>query len=64
VTIYLDERWIPQHVIEGLFEGQKTSNNAMALQLYGLLEKIRLIHFALCFVKTMGKNLGSMVTTL
>jgi hypothetical protein len=29
-----------------------------------LLEKIRLIHFALCFVKTMGKNLGSMVTTL
>jgi hypothetical protein len=60
----LDETWIPQHVIVGLFEGQKTSNNAMALQLYGLLGKFRLIHFAPCFVKTMGKILGSMATTM
>jgi hypothetical protein len=50
VTIYLDGSWIPQHVIVGLFKGQKTSNNAMALQLYGLLEKIKLIPFDLCFV--------------
>jgi hypothetical protein len=33
VIIYLDESWIPQHVIIGLFKVQETSGNAMVLQL-------------------------------
>jgi hypothetical protein len=46
-----------------LFEVLKTSGNAMALQLQGLLEKFGLIHHVFAFVKNEGKNLGSMTTT-
>jgi hypothetical protein len=31
VINYLDKSWIPQHVIIGSFEVQKTNSNAMAL---------------------------------
>jgi hypothetical protein len=33
VINYLDEGWIPRHVIVGLFEVHKITRNAMALQL-------------------------------
>jgi hypothetical protein len=37
---YLDESWKTQYVIIRLFEVQKTSGNAMVLQLQGLLENL------------------------
>ncbi len=61
---YLDESLIPQYVIRRLFEVQKTSGNAMVLQVQGLLEKFGLIHYVITFVKVEGRNLGSMAMTL
>jgi hypothetical protein len=64
VIKYLDESWIPQHHIVGLFEVQENSDSAMALQLQDLLENFGLIHHVFAFMKDEGKNLGSMATTL
>jgi hypothetical protein len=51
VINYLDESWIPHHANVGLYKIQEIGGNTMTLQLQGLLEKFRLIHHVLAFMK-------------
>ncbi len=64
VINYLNECWMPQHVIIGLFEVHETTRLSMAGQLRSLLEKHDLMHRMITFVKDEGNNLMSMATTL
>ncbi len=61
---YLNEAWTSRHAIVGLFEVHETSGSVMVLQLQSLLEKIKLIHGVIAFVKNEGNKLGTMATTL
>ncbi len=60
VINYLDKSWSYYRI----FWSSKTSGNAMALQLQGLLEKFGLILCGFAFVKDEGRNLGPMAIIL
>jgi hypothetical protein len=64
VINYLNESWMPQHVIIGLFEVHETIRLSMVVQLCSLLENYDLMHHMIKFVKDENINLMSMATTL
>ncbi len=44
VIIFLNETWVPMHVIMGLFEVHERSKQSMSIQLQSPLEKYGLLH--------------------
>ncbi len=61
---FLNETWMPIHIIVGLFEANKTIEESMVIQLWYLLKRFGLLHWIILFVKDKGINLTTMATIL
>ncbi len=64
VIKFLNEKWLSQHIIIGLFKANETTKRALARNLIELLDQYDLRKKIVTYVKGEGANLNAMTTTL
>jgi hypothetical protein len=60
----LGSNWKPNHVILGLFEAAKTTRQALARNLFELLDAYGLRNKIITYVKDEGSNLNTLTNVL